>query len=228
MTVERFAVIAIDGGAGTGKTTSAARVAERLGFCYVDSGAIYRTVAWALHQAGVSGIDDPGFSDRLASLDLEIRPAPDRFRIFLGGREATANIRTPEVSALSSKIAVRPDVRDRVTALLRQAGGSGPLVVEGRDIGTVVFPDARLKVFLTAELPVRAERRHGDLARQGIDQPRDQVLRELDERDRRDSSRDAAPLRQAPDALLIDTGRTTIEEQVEAIVHAWLERSAQV
>lgn len=227
MTGERFAVIAIDGGAGTGKTTSAALVAERLGFCYVDSGAIYRTVAWALQQAGVAGIDDPAFSARLKALDLEIRPARDRFRIFLDGREATANIRTPEVSSLSSKIAVRPDVRDRVTALLRQAGESGPLVVEGRDIGTVVFPDARLKVFLTAGLPVRAERRRGDLARQGFEQPLDEVLRELEERDRRDSSRDAAPLRQAPDALLIDTGSTTIDGQVEAIVHAWLERSAR-
>ncbi len=221
----RAAVIAIDGGAGTGKTTSAARVAAKLGFCYVDSGAIYRTVAWALRQIGVLEPEDPRLGETLTRLDLRIEPAPDRFRIFLNGVESNADIRTPEVSALSSKIAVRTDVRDRVTKLLREASASGHLVVEGRDIGTVVFPDAALKVFLSAALPVRAVRRQGDLARSGVEQAIDEVARDLAERDERDSSRSAAPLRQADDAITIDTGLTSIDGQVEEIVKAWRART---
>jgi len=214
-------VIAIDGGAGTGKTTSAARVAERLGFCYVDSGAIYRTVAWALRERGVREAADPRLPEILHALDLRIEPARDRFRVFLDGVESRADIRTPEVSSLSSKIAVRVDVRDFVTTLLRGAASHGSLVVEGRDIGTVVFPDAPLKVFLEAPLTVRADRRRHDLERQGVAQSIDEVARDLAERDQRDSSRSAAPLRQAEDAVVIDTGGTSIDGQVEAIVEAW-------
>jgi len=214
-------IIAIDGGAGTGKTTSAALVAERLGFCYVDSGAVYRAVALALHGAGIRRADDPALAEALGRLALRIEPTPTAFRVFLGPRELGLELRSPEISHLSSALAVRSEVRERVTELLRAAASLGHLVVEGRDIGTVVFPDATLKVFLQAELMVRARRRRLDLARQGREQSEEQVARDLAERDQRDSSRSEAPLRRAPDALLVDTSATDIEGQVQQILDAY-------
>lgn len=220
-----FPVIAIDGGAGTGKTTSARETAARLGFCYVDSGAVYRAIALAAGEAGISGADDPRLAGVVADAPLRIDATHGRFRVYLGDRKLGDEIRRPEVTSLSSKLAVRPDVRDRVTALLRCAGEMGPLVVEGRDIGTVVFPDAALKIFLTATLPVRAERRRQDLMRQGIEHELDRVESDLRERDARDSSREVSPLRQAGDAVVVDTGATDIAGQVEQIARAY-ERAA--
>lgn len=216
-----FDVIAIDGGAGTGKTTSAARVAARLGFCYLDSGAVYRALALALTVAGIADDADPRTDPTAAAASVVIRPEPGSFRVCLDGRELGAELRAPEIGSLASRIAVRPAVRARVGQLLRAAAGLGPLVVEGRDIGTVVFPDATLKVFLTAELPVRAERRRGDLRRQGVEVSREEVARDLAERDQRDSTRSDAPLRRPEGALEIDTTACGIEEQVEAIIAAY-------
>jgi cytidylate kinase len=218
-----FPVIAIDGGAGTGKTTSAALVAKRLGFCYVDSGAVYRAIAAALRVAGVVHPSDPALAAALAALPLHLAPAADRFQVLLSGKELGDELRTPAISQLASKLAVDERVRARVGVLLREAAGIGPLVVEGRDIGTVVFPQATLKVFLTAGISERARRRRADLLRQGIDQPEEQVARDLDERDQRDSTRAAAPLREADGALRIDTGRCTVEEQVDSILRAYRE-----
>lgn len=214
-------VISIDGGAGTGKTTSAALVAERLGFCYVDSGAVYRAVALALRAVGIEDASDPRVGEVVAGLPLTIRPELRRFRVFLGDRELGDELRTPEISELSSKLAVLSPVRARVRELLRDAGKRGSIVVEGRDIGSVVFPEALLKVFLQAELPVRAQRRRGDLQRQGIELPPDAVERDLAERDRRDSTRRDSPLRVPEGAVLIDTSRCGIDEQVEAILAAY-------
>lgn len=217
----RTSVIAIDGGAGTGKTTSAAGVAVRLGYCYVDSGAIYRAVAWALRSAGVT---DPNASEVVEVLDrmaLRIEPDPSGFRVYLDDRLVADEIRTPEISTLSSKFAIAAAVREKVTALLRAARQLGPMVVEGRDIGTAVFPDADLKVFLTAQLPIRAERRQLDLARQGIELESAQVARDLVERDARDAGREHAPLSRALDAIDVDTSATSIDEQVDQIVRAY-------
>lgn len=214
-------VIAIDGGAGTGKTTSAALVAERLRFCYVDSGAVYRAIAVALGAAGMLDPADPAFAAALESIPLHIEPGAERFRVLLRGRELGAELRAPEVSRLASRLAVQGAVRARVGRLLREAAGSGPLVVEGRDIGTVVFPGATLKVFLMAGVGERARRRRLDLLQAGIDQAEEQVARELEERDQRDSTRAEAPLREAEGALCIDTGACTVEEQVETILRAF-------
>ena len=216
-----YPVIAIDGGAGTGKTTSAALVAARLGFCYVDSGALYRAIAVAL-DAGVE--DDaaaPAFGAAIEAIPLRLEPAADRFHILLHERELGVELRTPEVSRRASQLAVHAAVRARVGRLLCEAARVGPLVVEGRDIGTVVFPQATLKVFLIARVAERARRRRLDLLRQGIDQSEEQVARDLEERDRRDSTRADAPLREAEDALCLDTGSCTVEEQVEAILCAF-------
>jgi cytidylate kinase len=214
-------IIAIDGGAGTGKTTSAARVADRLGFCYIDSGAVYRAIALAMRESGEEDPMSPRVPAAVGALPLRIEPTPRAFRVFLGDRELGLEIRSPEISRLSSQLSVRPEVRDKVSLLLRAAARLGPLVVEGRDIGTVVFPRATLKVFLAAELPVRAERRRLDLLRQGREQSVDEVARELAERDERDSNRETAPLRPAGGALIIDTSKIDVEQQVSAILEGY-------
>lgn len=223
-----YPVIAIDGGAGTGKTTGAALVAERLGFCYVDSGAVYRAVALAARETGLIRDEDQGGAslttaqaELLNALPLRIRPDLERFRVFLGERELDTELRSPEITSLSSKLAVLPSVRRRVTLLLREAGSLGPMVVEGRDIGTVVFPNAALKVFLQADLEVRARRRRLDLLRGGRNISEEEVARDLAERDERDSNRADAPLRQADGAVLIDTSRLTLEEQAASILDAF-------
>jgi CMP/dCMP kinase len=218
---EAFPVIAIDGGAGTGKTTSAARVAERLGFCYVDSGAVYRAIALALRESGFAAEETTPNQAVIASLPLRIQPEEQRFRVFLGDRELDQEIRTPEISRLASKLAVLPQVRRRVGTLLREARARGPLVVEGRDIGTVVFPDADLKIFLEADLEVRANRRRRDLLGAGRDLSHEEVARDLSERDERDSTRSDAPLRRAEGAVLINTGGLSIDEQVQQILDAF-------
>ncbi len=216
-----YPVIAIDGGAGTGKTTSAALVARRLGFCYVDSGGVYRAIAVALEANGAPMDADPDLASAVDAISLRLEPTPERFRIFLDGRELGAELRTPEVSRRASQLAVHAAVRARVGRLLREAAEIGPLVVEGRDIGTVVFPHATLKVFLVASVAERARRRRLDLLQQGIDQSEDQVAREILERDRRDSTRAEAPLREAEGALCLDTGVCTVDQQVEAILRAY-------
>jgi CMP/dCMP kinase len=215
-----FPVIAIDGGAGTGKTTSAAMVARRLGYGYVDSGAIYRAIALGLYESGIREEQDPRVSALAAALPLRIEPSPERFRIFLAGRELSDEIRLPEISSLSSRIAVLATVRQRAFHLMREAGTLGPLVVEGRDIGTVVFPDAILKVHLEAELPERTRRRRLELQAKGRDLPEEDVARDLADRDRRDSGRQEAPLKRAEGALVIDTTNRTIEDQVSVILEA--------
>jgi cytidylate kinase len=214
-------IIAIDGGAGTGKTTSAARVADRLGFCYIDSGAIYRAIALAMREGGNEDPMAQHLAEAVRALSLRIEPTPRAFRVFLGARELGLEIRSPEISRLSSQLSVRPEVRDKVSLLLREAARLGPLVVEGRDIGTVVFPRATLKVFLSADLSVRAERRRLDLLRQGRGQSVEEVAQELAERDQRDSSRETAPLRPAAGALVIDTSAIDVEDQVRAILEGY-------
>jgi len=217
-------VIAIDGAAATGKTTTASRVAAALGFCYVDSGAIYRAVAFGLRELGViegEELDEARLADALESLRLEVDPRPERFVVRLNEREVGPEIRTPEISGLASRIARLGTVRARVRELVRDAARRGPLVVEGRDIGTVVFPDARLKVYLTADLAVRALRRQHDLRKQGREVSLAEVERELSERDERDSTRAESPLRRADDAIEVSTWPGTIDEQVETIVSAY-------
>ncbi|MCA9755058.1 MAG: (d)CMP kinase [Candidatus Eisenbacteria bacterium] len=219
-------VIAIDGGSATGKTSTAAGVAAQIGFAYVDSGSIYRAVALALSRKGITESDDPRIPDELESLRIRVVPEGTRFEVWVDDVLIGDEIRTPEVSQASSRIAVRGDVREVVRELLRGAAHRGPMVVEGRDIGTVVFPDADLKLFLTADVRVRAHRRWLDLVRLGREIPESEVERDLTERDARDSGRQHSPLRQAEDAVLFDTSAGSLEEQVARIVRMWQEHEA--
>jgi cytidylate kinase len=202
-------------------------VAERLGYTYIDSGAMYRAAALCALSAGVS-LDD---HDRLVSIaeeaSIELTDG-GRGRILLNGEDVTAAIRAPEVTAASSVMSSVPGVRRALVRQQRESCLSGNCVMEGRDIGTVVFPDADLKVFLVATIEVRARRRQADLAARGAEATLEDVIEEIAERDRRDSTRTDSPLRKAGDAVELDTTPLSIEEQVEAVIRLAEERGTVV
>ena len=211
---QKRVVVAIDGPAGAGKSTIARRVAERLGFTYIDSGAMYRAVAlWALRR-GV----DPGDMHRVEQLAIaaEIELSPGRIR--LNGEDVTEAIRTPEVSGGASKVAGIPAVRRALVAKQRAMGERTSVVMEGRDIGTVVFPDADVKIFLDADPRERVRRRLQDVRAAGEAIPESALAAQMKERDQRDSTRADGPLAQAPDAAYLDSTSLTAEEVEEAIL----------
>jgi cytidylate kinase len=207
-------VVAIDGPSGAGKSTIARRLATRLGFIYIDTGAMYRAVAlWAVRQ-GV----DPGDMHRAEQLAIAARIELAPGRIALNGEDVTEAIRTPEVSNGASKIAVIPGVRRAMVAKQREMGERASVVMVGRDIGTVVFPQADVKVFLDANPAERVRRRFEELKAKGQLISVEQLAREMQERDQRDSTRADAPLAQAPDATYLDSTGMGIEQVAEAIL----------
>jgi cytidylate kinase len=206
-------VVAIDGPVGAGKSTVARRLAEVLGFEYVNTGAMYRAVAVAARAAGISD-DDREAERRLGALLERARIDFSGGRIMLDGRDVSAEIGTPEMSESASRLSTLGVVRARMRDLQRAAGERGAVVMEGRDIGTAVFPDAEFKFFLDASAEVRAERRWRELDARGVRIARAEVLAQLLERDRRDRGRELAPLRPAPDAMVVDASRMSIEEVV--------------
>jgi len=210
-------VIAIDGPAASGKGTVAERVARRIGFAYLDSGALYRLVALAAERAGVSPDAEAQVAALAAVLPVEFRDG----QVFLAGDVVTDAIRTEGMSSAASRVAALPSVRDALLARQRAFRTDPGLVAEGRDMGTVVFPDAALKVFLTATPEVRAERRYKQLMAKGLSANIDVLLREIRERDARDSTRSAAPLKPAADAVTIDTSAQGVEDVVEHVLALW-------
>lgn len=212
-------VIAIDGPAGAGKSTVAKAVADRLGFTYIDTGAMYRAVALLAVRHG-TGLHEPERVEALAeAARFEFRrDAGGRSRLHLDGADVEDAIRTPEIGQLSSPVSALPGVRRALVARQREMGASGGVVMEGRDIQTNVFPDAEVKVFLTATEPERARRRQAELAARGIERSLDQVLYEMRERDARDSSRALNPLTKADDAVEVLTDGMSVDEVIEAII----------
>lgn len=217
-------VIAIDGPVGSGKSTAARRVAELLGYTYIDTGAMYRAVALKALRAKIPMDATEKLVALAASARIDLRAQDETQRVVLDGEDVTRAIRTPEVSQAASKIAVIEGVRQVLVAEQRRAGASGGVVMEGRDIGSVVFPDAGLKVFLTASDEVRARRRWLEHQQKGdaIDLAR--TLDEIRERDRRDASREHSPLIRAEDAVFIDS--TAMEPAEVARLIAMLAREA--
>ena len=216
-------VIAIDGPAGAGKSTVAKAVASRLSFVYIDTGAMYRAVALWAARTGVPDTD-------VHKLEQLAREASVTFEagtqlVFLNGEDVTATIRTPEVSALASRVSAVPGVRRALVDKQRELAGETSVVMEGRDIGTVVFPDADIKVFLDAPTDVRANRRTRELAERGEAVDGAGTAREIAERDQRDRTRSEAPLVQAPDAVYIDSASLTVPEVVETILKVVRDRT---
>ena len=221
---ERSAIIAIDGPAGAGKTSTARQVAKRLVFFYLDTGAMYRAVALkALRQN--CDLNQPQDIARIVeNTDITIRFGKGEQRIFLDGEDVTDLIRSPEVNRAVTPVCEVPEVRSRMVALQRKLGKDGGVVVEGRDIGTVVFPDADLKIFMTAELEERTRRRRTDFERVGINADLKDIAEEIRTRDRCDQIRNNSPLKQAQDAVTIDTTALSFEEQVEAVLRHFYDK----
>lgn len=215
-------VVAIDGPAGAGKSTVTRRVAQTLGYTMVDTGALYRTLALVCSERHIAWGDTEEVARvarELAEGDaLSLVQDQARVRVLLGGRDVSTAIRSQEMGQGASIVSAQPAVRSALLDMQRRLGRQGGVVLEGRDIGTVVFPDAEAKFFLTASAEVRAERRRAELQAAGQQTTLQEVLREVQERDRRDSERPVAPLVQAPDAELIDSSHLTIDEAVERIV----------
>ena len=213
-------IITIDGPAGSGKSTTAKLVAERLGFTYLDTGAMYRAVAWLALERGVNLEDSDAIAEMAEQMVIDMETSSRQSRVWVDGREITEDIRQPVINKNVSKVAALAGVRAVLVRLQKKIAENKNAVVEGRDIGTVVFPDAALKFFLVASPEARAHRRQLEQQARGIQSSFDDVLLELKKRDQMDSSRTVAPLQKAVDAIEIDTTDLTIEAQVSKIVES--------
>ncbi|HEY3215064.1 MAG TPA: (d)CMP kinase [Candidatus Eisenbacteria bacterium] len=211
-------VVTMDGPAAAGKSTTARAVASALGFVYVDTGALYRALALKVQKGGVSPEDDEALERCSREARLSLSGSPDHPRVWLDGADVSGEIRTPVVSELASQLAARPIVRRRLVEIQRALRERGSLVAEGRDLGTVVFPDAEVKIYLDADLETRARRRHRELERQGMAVPIEDVRHEVERRDERDRTRADSPLAAAAEAVRLDTSEMTVDQQVEAVL----------
>ena len=210
-------IITIDGPAGAGKSTTARKVAGKLGYVYVDTGAMYRAVTLALIRSKMDATEE-NVVHVMEGMAIELINDENGQRTFLNGDDVTENIRHPSVTALVSTVAAFPRVRRRLVQRQREMGLRGGIVMDGRDIGSVVFPNAHVKVFLIADIEERTKRRLADLKAMGDDVDEDELMRQILERDKEDSERDASPLIQPEGAHVIDTTHMTIDEQVDKIV----------
>lgn len=223
----RKLIIAIDGPVGSGKSTVARRLAALMGYVYVDTGAMYRALALKAIRRGVALEDAAGLEELARGTRIDLRAQDGAQRVSLDGEDVTAGIRSPESSQASSKIAVVPGVRKVLVAEQRRAGEQGGVVMEGRDIGSVVFPDADLKIFLTASPEVRAERRWREHQQKGEAVTLERTLEEIHERDRRDSERATSPLVRAKDAVVVDSTAMDAEEVARLVMMLAKEQPAK-
>ncbi len=211
-------IVAIDGPAGAGKSTVAKGVADRLGYLYIDTGAMYRAVAWKVIEEKIPISDQAKIAALANRLDIRFEKIDGEQHIFADGEDVTSAIRTGQATQLSSPVSAIKGVRKRLVDLQRKMGQAGGVVMEGRDIGTVVFPNAEVKVFLTASTGERARRRTDQLKEIGVEADVQEIAAEISERDLRDSSRTEAPLKQAADAVLIETDPLTLDQVIDAVI----------
>ncbi|MEK6601189.1 MAG: (d)CMP kinase [Candidatus Binatota bacterium] len=210
--------MAIDGPAGAGKSTVAKRLAKELGYTYMDTGAMYRAFAWKVMKEGIDLSDEKKLERVLKDTSIELLEQDGRSSVLVNGVDVTDRIRTPELSQLASRVSTSKIVRERMVELQRDMGSHGGVVAEGRDIGTVVFPNAEVKVFLDASSGERARRRFEELRSQGREVTVEETLEEMEQRDRRDRERDVAPLRKAEDAVVIDSTQAGVDGVVGRIM----------
>ena len=215
---KRKIAIAIDGPAGAGKSTMAKAVAKELGYLYVDTGAIYRTVGYHMFLMGIGPRDADGIAKYLDDVNIGIEYRDGVQHMFLNGADVTEEIRSPEASRYASGVSAQPVVRAFLLEMQRDFARKNNVVMDGRDIGTVVLPNAQVKIFLTASPEVRAQRRYLELTEKGEKTTFEQVLADMKQRDKQDSERAIAPLRCAPDAVKLDTSDLSIEQAVQAIL----------
>ncbi|MBE6973570.1 MAG: (d)CMP kinase [Ruminococcaceae bacterium] len=211
--------IAIDGPSGAGKSTLARKAAATLGYLYVDTGAIYRTVALSAVRRGIDPADAAGLVPTLSELDIRLEYGQDGLQhMYLNGEDVSQAIRVHEISQHASTVSAIPEVRAFLLDLQQDLARKNNVIMDGRDIGTVVLPDADVKIFLTASPESRAQRRHLELQQRGQDADFDTVLRDIIKRDEQDTNRPIAPLRQAEDAVLVDTTHLDLEQSLQAIL----------
>ena len=210
--------IAIDGPAGAGKSTIARKAAAELGFIYVDTGALYRSIAYFCVSREVSPEDTAAVVSRLGDITPELRFIDGVQHVFVNGEDVSDRIRTPEISLAASRVSAIPEVRKFLFGLQKKIAAENNVIMDGRDIGTVVLPDAQLKIFLTASPEARAKRRYAELCEKGNAPDYEQVLADIIKRDKDDSERAIAPLKQAEDAVLCDTTELTLEESIDKII----------
>lgn len=209
--------IAIDGPAGAGKSTIAKKIAGKLGFIYVDTGAMYRAIGLYLLRAGVPYDDAQAVEDAIREIQISIAYQNGEQQVLLNGENISAQIRTEEVGNMASKTSQYPAVRVKLLELQRQLAASADVLMDGRDIGTCILPNADLKIYLTADPRVRAKRRYLELTEKGISCNIEEIEKDIIERDLRDTTREVAPLKKAEDAVEVDTSHLTIEEVVDTI-----------
>lgn len=219
-------IIAVDGPSGAGKSTITRLLSKRLGYLHLDTGAMYRAVALAVKRAGVPAEDDAALTVVCRDLEISFIRTDDCCRVLLNGEDVSDEIRTPEISLLTSKISARKVVRDVMVRLQRELGKNGGVILEGRDIGTVVFPDADVKFFLSASAEERGKRRYLELKAKGEDVQLGRTIAEVAERDEQDACREHAPLRRADDAIDVDSTGLSIEE-VLALMEAKIREKAK-
>ncbi len=215
---QRKLVIAIDGPAAAGKSTTAKLVAGRLGYLHIDTGAMYRAVTLKVLRAGIPPDDHAAVARMLDSTRVELRQSGASISVLLDGEDVSEEIRTPAVTRAVSEVSSQHAVREAMVREQRRMGSAGGIVLEGRDIGTVVFPDADLKFFMIAGIDARARRRRDEFRARGVDASLDSLRKEIEDRDRLDSTRTESPLRRAADAVVVDTSDMTIEQQVDFVV----------
>lgn len=216
--------IAIDGPAGAGKSTIARRTAQELSFIYVDTGALYRALAVFLVDEGVSPEDTEKVKEAIKSVKVSIAYENGEQQVLVNGKNVTDRLRAESVGNMASTISAIPAVRAALLDLQRDLAKAHDVLMDGRDIGTNVLPDAELKIYLTASVETRAERRYRDLQEKGVEKPLSEIKKEIEERDHRDMTRAIAPLKQAEDAVYLDTSHMNIDEVVEAIRKLYRER----
>jgi len=219
-------VITIDGPAGSGKTTTAKRVARELGFLHLDSGALYRAVTLKVLCSGVDPSDEERVAEIAGKCDLQLKYFDNSLHVYLDGEDVTQEIRTPEVTAAISPVAANAQVRQILTARQRELARGNGVVVEGRDTGTVVFPDADLKIFMVASIEERARRRYEELMEKGIKVDYQSLVEQIRQRDENDRTRKHSPLKKPEDAVVLDTTGLSIDEQVRFVVQKARERGA--
>ncbi len=210
--------IAIDGPAGAGKSTIAKKLARELDFIYVDTGAMYRAIAYFFIENGIESLDGINVKVLCAQMDIRISYEDGNQQVILNGKNVTSHLRDEAVGKMASNVAVNGDVREKLLDLQKYIANEADVVMDGRDIGTKILPDAELKVFLTASVDVRAERRYDELVAKGIESNLDEIKEDIRIRDERDMNREISPLCQADDAVLIDSSFMTIDEVVAKII----------